>query len=726
MRTRHSCELENEEHVDIVQDVHGVSHVSAHSELGLYYGLGYCHGADRALQMLLMRVVTQGRASELLDSSPEMLASDRFFRRLNFAGGTASEVAKLSPADRQLAEAYCTGVNRALKQRSPWEFKLVGYHPSPWTMDDSIVIVRAMGYVQIAQHQADMERLILEMAQAGVSRDHLDALFPDLLDGLDMSLLTQVRLGERLVPDRVRWGGDLPRALASNNWVIAPAKTASGQAIFANDPHLEANRLPAIWYEIVLQQEGGRFCIAATIPGLPFLAIGRTNDLAWGPTYACMDAVDSWVEQCRDGCYRRVIDGQERWEPFQVRREVIRRKKQPDETVIFYENDHGVLDGNPFESGFYLATRWSAAQSGAASLSAGFSMFSACDAASGMRTLGQIEASWNWVMADRHGTIAYQMSGRMPMRRAGWSGLIPVAGWDPSNDWQGMVPLEALPRLYNPESGFIATANHDLNRFGVQRPITLPMGAYRADRIAELLEGRNDWDVASVQQMQLDVYSRQAAHFMTVLRPLLPAGPLAQILRSWDCCYEPASQEASLFERFYRTLLSQVFGQVLGSEVMHVVEAQTSILAGFYRAFDDVLLSQQSVWFGPAGRDAAFRHAAEVALQGPAQQWGVMQQFTMKHLMLGDRLPSWFGFNYGPVTLRGGRATIHQGQIFHQQGRETSWAPSYRFVTDFQECAAHTILAGGPSDRRFSRWYTSEVADWLAGSYKMLVPRACP
>jgi penicillin G amidase len=109
MRTRHSCELENEEHVDIVQDVHGVSHVSARSELGLYYGLGYCHGADRALQMLLMRVVAQGRASELLDSSPEMLASDRFFRGLNFAGGTASEVAKLSPADRQLTEAYCKG-----------------------------------------------------------------------------------------------------------------------------------------------------------------------------------------------------------------------------------------------------------------------------------------------------------------------------------------------------------------------------------------------------------------------------------------------------------------------------------------------------------------------------------------------------------------------------------------------------------------------------------------
>ncbi len=479
--------------------------------------------------------------------------------------------------------------------------------------------------------------------------------------------------------------------------------------------------MPAVWYEVILEQRE-RFCIAATIPGLPLPAVGRTNDLAWGPTYACMDAIDSWIEQCQQGRYRRVVDGQERWEPFQVRTEVLRRKKKPDEIVTFYENEHGVLDGDPFTPGLYLATRWSAAQSGVASIAAGFRMLHVEDAAGGMRTLGEIESAWNWVMADRHGNIAYQMSGRMPIRRAGWSGLIPVAGWDPNNDWRGSVPPEELPREWNPGSGFIATANHDLNHLGVQRPINLPMGTDRADHIAEVLASRDDWDVRSIQQMQLDVYSRQAARFMTVLRPLLPADPLAEILRSWDCCYEPASQGAYLFESFYRTLVLHVFGQMLGSEVLHFLGAETSILAGFYRAFDEVLLSEESGWFGPAGRDAAFRRAAVVALQGPVREWGVSQQLTMKHLMLGDRLPSCLGFNYGPITMRGGRATIHQGQVFHQAGRQMSWAPSYRFVTDFHECAAHTILAGGPSDRRFSRWYTSEMADWLAGHLKTLMP----
>ncbi len=200
MRRRHACKLGDGGQVDILRDSSGISHVFSPTEQGLYYGLGYCHGADRALQMLLMRIVTRGRASEFLDASEDMLASDRFFRKLHLANATTVEVAKLSPADRALAEAYCDGVNHALLQRAPWEFKLVGYQPAPWAVDDSILIARAMGYVQLAQHQADMERLIVEMVQAGTPRDRLEELFPGLLDALDVPLLTQVRLGERFPP----------------------------------------------------------------------------------------------------------------------------------------------------------------------------------------------------------------------------------------------------------------------------------------------------------------------------------------------------------------------------------------------------------------------------------------------------------------------------------------------------------------------------------------------
>lgn len=711
--------LERDSRIDLDRDENGVLHVRATSEADLYHGLGYCHGVDRGLQMLLTRTLAQGRASELLQATEESLTFDRFFRRVNVAGGAEGEAARLSHEDHDLLEAYCDGVNRALLKRLPWELRLVGYKLDPWTPGDAVTMSRLIGYVQVAQHQEIMERLLIEMVQAGVPRDHLDALFPDQLELLDLDQLKKVKLGERVVPEAVQWNKILPRAVASNNWVIAPSRTSSGHAILASDPHLEGNRLPAVWYEAVLEL-GDRYCFAATMPGIPTPVLGRTNDLAWAPTYACVDAIDSWVEDCRDGCFRRTSEGEEQWEPFQVRHEVIRRKRKDDVVEIFYENGHGVLDGDPSEAGLYLATRWSAGQGGAASLGTGFGVFRASDVAAGMDALGDIETAWNWVLADRDGDIGYQMSGRMPIRREGWTGLVAIPGWEPTNDWQGFYPSADLPRARNPECGFIGTANHDLNHLGRQRPINLPMGGDRSARIEELLAQRADWTVPDVQRMQMDLYSRQAERFMAVLEPLLPAGPAADTLRSWDLSYDADSYGAPLFENFYRELVLDVFGSVWGPAVIHHLAEETSVLAGFYANFDRVLLSEQSVWFGADGRDGAFARAVDRALERPVTRWGDSQRVMMRHLMFGGRLPAWAGFDHGPIVLRGGRATIHQGQVFRLGDRETTWTPSLRFVTDLGEPIAHTALAGGPSDRRFSRWYTSGVSDWLEGRFKQL------
>jgi penicillin amidase len=707
---------------DLVRDENGVPHVQASDDVGLYRGLGYCHAFDRGLQMVLARVLFQGRGSEIIGSSDDMLRSDRFFRRLNLCAGAAEEVEKLSDTERAAALAYCEGASLALRERPPWELRLFGHRPLPWTMADAVALSRAVGYVSLAQSQGDMERLLIEMVQAGVPRRHLEELFPDALGAADLDLLRGVQLGERVVPDSVRWRAAVPRAMASNNWVLSGRKTASGLPLLANDPHLEVNRLPAVWYEVVLEC-GERFCTAATMPGLPGLLLGRTNDLAWGATYSFMDATDSWIEDCRDGAYRRTIDGAEQWLPFRPRTEVIRRRKKPDVLVTFHENEHGVLDGDPSRPGLYLATRWAvAAGTGAASLAGVLGILHAETVEAGMECLGRVETAWNWVLADRHGGIGYQMSGLLPRRRPGASGLVPLPGWDPANDWQGFVPAAELPRALNPEEGFLVTANDDLNHLGVARPINLPMGSHRADRIAAVLAGRDGWTVDDTERLQMDVYSTQAARFMDVLRPLLPVNHEGQLLHDWDCRYDLDSQGAALFEAVYRELVTDVFGRACGADVLRFLQSETGILAGFYNNFDRVLLADDSVWFAGETRDAVLGRVAQRVLAAPAKAWGAQQQVVMKHLLLGDRFPSWMGFDHGPIALRGGRATIHQGQIFRSGGRVTSFAPSFRLVTDFAEDASHTALAGGPSDRRFSPWYTSGVEDWLDGRFKTLRP----
>ena len=709
--------------IDVVRDEHGVPHVRGTTDVDLYRGLGFCHARDRGLQMLLGRILGQGRASELLESSAEMLALDTFFRRLHPAAGAGAEIERLGAQARVLLDAYCDGANRAFDGRAPWELRLLGYRLEPWRSEDSILLSRLMGYVNLAQSQAEMERLLLEMVQAGVPPGHLAELFPTVPADADWELLRRIELGGRLVPEALRWAAALPRALASNNWALSGRRTRSGRAMLASDPHLEVNRLPAVWSEIVLER-GERYCMAATIPGIPGVAIGRTNDLAWGPTYSFMDAVDSWMEDCRDGCYRRLVGGVDRWLPFEVRTETVTRKGKDEVLLRFFENEHGVLDGDPTVPGLYLTTRWaSGTGTGAGSLEALAGLLQAPDVEAGMALLGAVETAWNFVLADRHGGIGYQMSGRMPRRRPGWNGLLPAAGWDPENDWQGFVPAAELPRTVDPASGFVVTANDDLNHLGRARPINLPMGSYRAERIAALLATRDDWDVASVAALQLDVVSPQAECFMAVLRPLLPDTRHGAILRDWDHRYEPASRGACLFECFYRALVRDVFGRVCGTTVVDFIQGETAIVADFYANFDAVLLRAESVWYGDEGRDAAFRRIAAEALVGPLETWGERQRVHIRHLLLGGRVPSWVGFDGGPIALPGGRATIRQGQVYRSGGRETTFAPSVRLVTDFAEPAAHTSLAGGPSDRRFSRWYRSGLDAWLAGRLKTLRPR---
>ena len=166
--------------------------------------------------------------------------------------------------------------------------------------------------------------------------------------------------------------------MASNNWVVAGSKTASGKPILANDPHLEVNRLPNVWCEMVLQC-GDRWMMGGTMPGLPGVLVGRNPDLAWGATYAFVDTIDSWVEKCSDGKYYRAgSDGDsDRWLQFEKREELILRKKKAAVSHVFYENELGTLEGDPFSNEHCLVTRWAAADSGAASLQAVFDLWHA-------------------------------------------------------------------------------------------------------------------------------------------------------------------------------------------------------------------------------------------------------------------------------------------------------------------------------------------------------------
>jgi penicillin amidase len=713
----------------ITRDEQGVPHIDGPRLEAVLWGLGFCHALDRGLQLLLTRILGQGRASECLDASDEALEIDRFFRRLNCRGHTASELEKLSPASRARLSAYSDGVNALLRRRAPWELRLVGYTPEPWEPGDSLALSRVIGYVGLAQTQGDLERVFIEMVQAGVDDARLRALFPNIpeLAGLDGSdprlpsreLLARVRLGQRTVPEGVRWLCPVPSLTASNNWAISPSKSRSGHALLSNDPHLEINRLPNVWYEVAARITAlpGHYVLAATMPGLPAALLGRTRDLAWGATYAFMDTIDSWIEQVQGGRYRRG----DRYEAFRQRPEEIRRKGKPSVHETFFENEHGVLDASPNGDGYVLATRWAAEHSGARSFEAAFAMWTASSVDEGMQRLGELETAWNWTLADRAGDIGYQMSGLSPRRREGVSGFVPLPGWLPENDWQGFLSIDELPRAKNPAEGFLVTANQDLSHYAAVPCQNATMADYRAARIAALIAGQAALDVEACERIQYDTYSLQAERFMQRLRPLLPNSELGRTLADWDYRYDGTSPGAMLFERFYSELTLIVIGRyLLGPDVVAHLSNTTTLFTSYFKNIDPLLLDPPAELCDGRGADELYREAFERA--AAAGLSGARTTTTLRHLMFAGRLPLALGFDRGPIPLVGGRATPCQTQFYTVGTRQGCLGATIRINADMGEDELHTNLIGGPSDRRFSRWYCSGVEDWLAGKFKRLRP----
>jgi penicillin amidase len=715
--------------VSLARTPEGVVRVRAENDTDLARGLGLAHAHDRLVQMVMVRLIGQGRLSECLKSSAETVAIDVVMREIGFARAALRETAELTSAARDLVDAYSEGVNHALERHvRPLELLLVRHKPEPWTAADTLITIKLMSYIGLAQSQQDMERFLIEALRAGAPLAKLQALCSPHLDDLDdatVRLIRKLRIDRPLISPSIRFLSAAPTLMASNNWAVSGSRSASGSPIQCNDPHLECNRLPAIWYEAVMETSDG-YRIGATMPGVPGLVMGRTRWLSFGFTYGFMDMIDYFVEDCRDGKFRRG-DG---FRSFDARTETIVRRGGDPLEITIRENDLGVLEAPSTEptlaDGYYLTRAWSARDRGAAtSLNALALLGRTRTVSEAQKVLREVAISANWVLADRDGAIGYQQSGLLPDRRH--SGLFPVPAWDHTQHWRGTVPGDRLHSILDPEEGFLATANNDMNPPGGPLVINLPMGSYRVDRIRALLSDCRSCTLDDMGRIQNDLYSLQAERFMELLRPFLPDSFAGRMLSNWDCRYDTNSRGATLFETVYHALLGEVFGRGLfGAAVWQHLVDDTAVVADYYHLFDDAVLSGDPIWFGSEGRDRLIRRvvAEQLTEVDPASiiPWGRKQRMVMRNIFFDGTLPSFLGFDHGPVELPGNRATVTQGGIFNSHDRQTTFTPSWRFLTDLGDDVALTALAGGPSGRRFSRWYTTDVQRWLTGKYKTLAP----
>jgi len=710
------------------RDEHGVPHIQAPTGREALYGLGYMHAVDRPTQMLFARAVASGRAAELIADKPELLETDRLFRRIGLYVHLDEEIRSLDDETFDELTAYCEGVNDGLKgARRSLPMWATGFVPTPWNQRAVLLVGNLLSYGGLVIGQQQNERIILELVQAGVADNKLRELFHPWLDGADFELLRDLKMSRQMSDQALELLTDLPRLAGSNAWAVSPARSATGTALLAADPHLEVNRLPAVWYEAVLEWPDG-YVMGATLPGCPLFAVARTPQLAWGVTYLKGDTSDYFIEHCRPGGstnwqYRRGDD----WFDFAVRKEVIERKGGDPETLDVYFNDQGTLEAEPEPGtpGHYLSLGWVGDRTGsAASITTWLDMLSARTAREGMDLARECPLpTLVWLFADRQGHIGRQASGWFPRRSGKHSGLLPLAAWDATSHWRGLLPSDHLPREYDPPAGFVAAANEDVNTSSGPKLVTQPVPDYRKRRIVELLSGIGAATVEDMQHLQYDLVSVQARELLKIFLPCLPDGHIKEKLRSWDCSYRTDSTEATLFTRLYRNVMLEIFGQEqgIGWRRMLYLCTRTGFSMMVLTCIDRLLAKDHSLWWENGDKQELVRRAAAKLATEKEEPWSAINSFHFVNRFLEGRFFNRaLGFDSRELPMPGCHATLFQGHLLKAGRRETTFAPSYHFVTDVGTDEVWTNLPGGPSESRMSGFYKNDIPRWRSGSYKRL------
>ncbi len=524
--------------VEIVRDRWGVPHIYAETERDAFFAQGYVHAQDRLFQMEYARRLARGTLAEVFGVAA--LEADRWSRVIGFWRSTHRDCQGLGPEETGALEAYAAGVNAYIvssRLRMPAEFTIAGFKPDPWQTQDTLGVLKVLGWALSQNWEGELLRVELLQALGPERAAELEPFYP-AGNPIVVPNLGGITSPEQLAEaaGRLRtayqaasqWFGQATMA-GSNNWVIGPLRTATRRPLLANDPHLSVT-MPSLWYENHVEAADGslRFT-GATIPGIPGIVVGHNERIAWGITAGRADTQDLFVEQRHPERPTWFRAGDE-WTPATVLNEEIRVRSQAEphlEEVILTR--HGpLINGlvaaagpSPEDGGRQalpdLALRWSGHEP-SASMRGLLGLLKAQDWPSFRAALADVgDPSLNIVYADVDGNIGYQYVARVPNRRRG-HGLLPSPGWDDSYAWDGWVPFEELPSALNPPQGYALSANNK------PAPDSYPhfLGAdwypgYRAARIDRMLQAKPRFTIHDFQNMQMDVFSVQAEALVPLL-----------------------------------------------------------------------------------------------------------------------------------------------------------------------------------------------------------------
>jgi len=666
--------------VTVFRDSLGIPHIYADNEEDLYRTVGYVMAQDRLWQMDLMRRITTGRLSEVLD--PGLVEADQLFRALDFPRKSRMVISQTDPDILLCMEAFTDGVNQFINQNQKklsFEFTMLGYKPDPWEIDHSFNLIGYMAWDLSSGWNTDMS---LYKIQQVVS----DTLFRELLPNMKfqsipvfpefMSSDNTLEL-QSAMTDAIGIIDELGLQVfeASNNWAVSGKKSETGMPIMANDMHLGL-MAPGIWYQMHHVIEGKLNVTGVVLPGAPYIIAGHNEDIGWGMTNVTVDDLDFYLEIINPADSNQyLLDGE--WKDMRIVKEEIAVKGADEPAVRINRFTHR----GPVVSEFkgvkdrVISARWQGNE------------FS-----NEVRTIHMLNRAGNWedfrealntfnsvnqnvVYADRFGNIGLQTSAGVPIRHSG--GILVYPGDTSLYDWQGQVPFKELPYSYNPECGYVSSANNktvdDNYPYYIGSWFSLP---WRIGRIREMLEEKEVLGTEDFKRMLRDQKSHLAMKMTPVYLDALQdhtSGeyqPAYQALADWDYNMHSSSAAALIFEIMWLELNRAMFLDELGEHY-----GQLAYNAIAKNLVERTRVTGQSLWcdnVNTPGKTESFHDNIRTAFQhtmdtitsmyGPevsSWEWGNLHKVALMHPMGGVPIvEKLFKVNRGPYAIGGSSHTV--------------------------------------------------------------------
>jgi len=730
--------------VTIERDEAGIPTITADNRADLAYATGFAHGQDRFFQMDLIRRQAAGELSELFGEIA--LDVDKRSRFHRFRTRARAVLERASPEGVELVESYAAGVNAGLASLGarPFEYLLLGAETEPWRGEDTVLVVYAM-FVDLNDERAknDVRR---GLAHRALPPGVYDWLYPDGTSW-DAPLLGEPR-GEsrppsasvfsiRHVTEEAPPSGERGKKFltGSNNWVVSGALTETGRALMSNDMHL-GHRVPNIWYQLrlVVRGDDARDITGVSLPGTPFISAGSNGSVAWGFTNSYGDWSDAVLLRAgaTPGTYRTPEGDRE----FEVHRERIEVKDGEPHIYEIRETIWGPVDDLVDYPDGEIAVSWTAHSAEALNLKmiALETAFTVDDALQIAATMGI--PPQNFVTGDAGGNIGWTIAGQIPVKTE-FNAMMP-ADWSAEHGWIGWLHPSDYPRIVNPDSDRIWTANArvvDGEALEVIGDSGYDLGA-RARQIRDGLLARDTFEAINMLEIQYDDRAVFLERWRDLILELLTNERVAndselseyrELVRNWIPRATPESVGYRLVRAFRLDVQAKVFHALMSpvragndADVKPILSNQFEavlwpilrerpehLLPGRYDNWDDLLLDairSNLRWF----HDNYEGGLAE-------RTWGEVNTASIRH-PLSRSLPFASAWLDMPADRLNGDVDLPKAQ-------SPAFGASQRFsVSPGDEENGLMQMPTGQSGHPLSPFYRKGHDDWVHGRPNPFLP----